>query len=392
MGIRRVLGVLGIVGALVAGPVTTAPAGAAPPTAKLAADWAQDGYGPGNTAANLLEHTITKNNVAKLRYRGSLVSPVVRASCLAQLPPVVAGGRMFLSDAAGFSAYNAVTGARLWRHTFQYPSDQEPPLFAVSGSTLLASVETCGSNSDPDSTLTAYDAATGAVRWSFKRDAPMTTMVVDDGLIAVGGGDAGLDEVGVYRLSDGARVWSRPGVALAAGVSANGRLLLTRLDHTGAVAVRLSTGSPLWTVKRDWSVVSADPAGQRFLVSDPNNDLTAVDAASGAVRWTATGASGLLATDGTRVYVTHEEHLRALRAADGRPVWDVDLQGPAERPTVAGNVVYAPADGQFLTLLDPATGESLDDLPMIPSLHGHVVVCAGRLYATDGRVLDMYTP
>jgi outer membrane protein assembly factor BamB len=121
---------------------------------------------------------------------------------------------------------------------------------------LLAAVNDCGSTSDPDGDLTAYDAATGAVRWTVHRDALLYRIVVDRDIVAVGGGDASADVVSAYRRRDGALLWMRTGVEMGAGVSAGGRLLLTRTDHSGAVAVEIGTGRPLWTSTAEWTAAA----------------------------------------------------------------------------------------------------------------------------------------
>jgi outer membrane protein assembly factor BamB len=380
-----------VVAGVIAGALLSTPAAAAAPDG-----WLQDGYGPGNTGVNPAEHTVTAANVGKLRYRWSLVSPVVRGSCNFQTPPVVAGGRLFLPDQAGFGAYNAATGARVWRHAYSSAGDSVPPKFAVAGSTLLAAGNTCGSTSDPDGDLTAYNAATGAVRWTVHRDAPMWQLVVDGDVIAIGGGDAGDDVVSAYRLADGARLWTRSGVELGAGASAAGRLLLTRVDHSGAVAVNLATGKALWSTPADLSVNAADPSGHRFYATRADGALVAVDAKTGAVAWTRPavtplGASAALATDATRLYIASDEHLIALRATDGAKLWDVDLYGEVYRPIEAGGVLYVAAHSQPLAMLDPATGESLDPDPLIADTYGHPVLAAGRLYVTTGRILDAFS-
>jgi outer membrane protein assembly factor BamB len=358
--------------------------------------WSQDGYGPGNTGTNPTEHIITAANVASLRYRWSLVSPVSRGSCLAQSAPVVAGGRLFLTDQGGLAAYNAVTGVRLWRKAVTVPADQETPKLAVAGSTLLAAADTCGSTSDPDGDLTAYNAMTGAQRWTVHRDAPMFRMVVDGNVVVVGGGDAGIDAVTAYRLSDGKQLWNRTGVDLAAGVSAGGRLLLSRADHSGALGVDLATGHTLWTVPAEWWVLAADPAGQRFFTADPNGRLIAVDAATGEKLWAMNGAGGMnggvaeVAVDATRIYVSHQDDVLALYTKNGKTAWSRDLFGAVGRPVVAGNVLYVPAERQPLAILEPSTGNVLDDSSPIAGVFGHPVIVDGRLYVTDGRLLDTF--
>jgi outer membrane protein assembly factor BamB len=380
---------------LLAGALTVSIA--SPAMAKAApSSWAQDGYGPGNTGDNPAEHTITSANVASLRYRWSLLSPVVRGSCMAQSPPVVADGRLFLPDQAGIGAYNAVTGTRLWRRAVKWPGDQETPKLAVIGSTLLAAADTCGSVSDPDGDLTAYNAATGATRWTLHRDAPIYQMVVERNVVVLGGGDAGDDVVSAYRLSDGKQLWTRSGAELGSSVSAGGRLLLTKADHTGAFAADLVTGKVLWSVTAQWSVLAADLGAKRFFAADPGGRLFAVNAATGAVQWSVDGAGGLngglaqVAADAARIYASQGEHLIALRLGDGEKVWDRDLFGEVGRPVVAGDVVYVTAEDQPLTMLEPSTGNVVDDSSPIADGYGHPVIVDGRLYVTSGRLLDAY--
>jgi len=341
--------------------------------------WSQDGYGPGNTGNNPTEHVITAANVASLRYRWSLVSPVSRDSCMAQSPPVVAGGRLFLTDQGGFAAYQAVTGARLWRKAMAVPADQETPKLAVAGSTLLAAADTCGSTSDPDGYLTAYNATTGAQRWTVHRDAPMYRLVVDGNVVVVGGGDASIDAVTAYRLSDGKQLWNRTGMDLAAGVSAGGRLLLSRADHSGALGVDLATGHTLWTVGAEWWVLAADPAGQRFFAADPKGRLIALDAATGRPQWTVKDAGGEVAVDATRIYVAHQDEVLALYTKNGKQAWSRDFFGAVGRPVVAGDVLYVPAERQPLAMVEPSTGNVLDDSSPIAGVFGHpVIVEIGR--------------
>ncbi len=375
-----------LVGVLAVGLAPSVEAASAAP----ASDWAQDGYGPGNTGVNPYERTITTRNAGKLRYRWSVLSAVTRSGCMAQSPPVVAGRRLFLPDANGFAAYDAVTGERLWRRNLAI-FDSETPKFAVSGNLLIAATNTCGSVSDPDGELTAYDAATGGERWSVKRDAPMHHMVVDRNVVAIGGGDAGEDRVTAYRRSDGRELWSRADVELGADVSANGRLLLT--NSKGSRAVDIVTGKELWSTKAQWTVAAADPSGERFIVGDATGTLYALHARDGKTVWSTPNAAGQIAVDNERVYVARDTHLVALTAKDGKKVWDQEfLSNPLGRPTVAGGVVYAPIEDGWLVMRDARTGADLEDQPIVSDVHGHAVVAGGRLYVTNGRVLDVFTP
>ncbi|GIJ50278.1 hypothetical protein Val02_71640 [Virgisporangium aliadipatigenens] len=363
---------------------------ATPAAAASGEGWAQDGYGPANTGWNPHERAINPRTAGALTYRWSIVSPAVRASCLGQWSPVVAGGRMFLSDANGFAAYDAATGRRLWRHTVDSTADEETPELSVAGDTLVAAANTCGSTSDPDGLLTAYDAATGRERWSLRRDAPMYQVVVAGDVVVAGGGDAGVDTVTAYRLDDGRPLWTRDGVELGSGAAAGNLILLTRTDGSATEAVHLRTGKRLWTRPAEWSVQAADRDGRLFLATTPGGDLLAVHARTGATAWKAPNAAGRLAVDDTRVYVAHGEDILALNLTDGRPAWKHEVWSPVARPVVAGGVVFAGSDLQSVTMLDARTGQPLEDTPIIRRSVGHVVVVDGRLYATDGRVLDMF--
>jgi outer membrane protein assembly factor BamB len=377
-------------GAAGAQPILTRAGAAGAPTGT----WAQDGYGPGHAGYNPGETAITTKNVATLAYRWSIVSPVVRDACGQQDPPVVGGGRLFLTDQRGFGAYDAATGHRLWTVAWSDPADEIAPALALDGSTLLVATDDCQSVSDPDGELTAYNVATGAVRWAVHRDAPFYSMVVDAGIVVAAGGDAGADETSAYRVSNGHAQWNRFNTALPVGVEFGGRLLLQRTDGTGAVAVRLTTGAKIWQTSKNWFAEAA--GGSHFYVDANDTDLVSVNAATGAVAWTAHGdansnAGATIAVDTTRVYATVGDDIIALNAATGTPAWDTSIGDRTGRPIVAGGVVYATDPAEPGDVLDAKTGADLDpDAPYRMEI-GHAVVAGGWLYVTDGRVTDAFS-
>jgi outer membrane protein assembly factor BamB len=376
------------VASLAAAPVTAAPVAVAPHVA--AGVWAQDGYGPGNTGVNPSETTITAANVAALAYRWSIVSPLAHDACGHQNPPVLGGGRLFLTDQGGLAAYDATTGHQLWTKRFVDPADESAPVLAVAGGTLLVATDDCQSQSDPDGDLTAYDVATGAVRWHVHRDAPMYTGVVDGNVIVVAGGDAGQDQVSGYRVGDGKHLWDRADVRMAAGVSAGGRVLLSRIDN-GTIAVRMSDGGRVWSTSTEWSAVAATPNGHRFLVTNAGGDLVEVYGGSGDVAWTAKGRAGQVAVDANHVTVANGTELIGLDAK-GRQKWADEAFSAVRRPVVADGVVYAAVSDGSVLVVGENDGTTLDLDPLYGNVVGHVVVTGGRLYATDGRILDVFTP
>jgi len=88
--------------------------------------------------------------------------------------PVVANGRVFTLGIAGaLTAHDAATGRELWRHDFKQRFKATSPAFgtamspAVDGERVIAHV-----GGDNDGSLSAFDAATGVERWSWKADGP----------------------------------------------------------------------------------------------------------------------------------------------------------------------------------------------------------------------------
>jgi outer membrane protein assembly factor BamB len=95
------------------------------------------------------------------------------------------------------------------------------------------------------------------------------------------------------------------------------------------------------------------------------------------------------------VYVTRGTALQIRSTATGALLWSTDFGQWAQlgKPVVARGVVYATVDGTELYPFDAVTGRALHDehWPLYAGVVGHPVIVNGRLYVTDGRVLDMYS-
>ena len=88
--------------------------------------------------------------------------------------PAVAGGRVFTFGISGIlSAFDAATGRLAWRKDTGAEFGQGSPLYGVAlspvvdGGSVIVHVGGPGKGA-----LTAFDAATGAVRWAWKGDGP----------------------------------------------------------------------------------------------------------------------------------------------------------------------------------------------------------------------------
>ncbi|WP_245242816.1 PQQ-binding-like beta-propeller repeat protein [Natronococcus sp. JC468] len=109
-----------------------------------------------------------------------------------------------------------------------------------------------------------------------------------------------------------------------------------------------------WTYDRTGDLAVVD--GAVYLRT--GNEVHAVDAADGSVRWTVDGidAAGTPAVAGDTVYVGGGQ-LTALEAASGDSRWTIPLEGTATAPTVVDGVVYVVADGELLAV-DAADGST----------------------------------
>jgi outer membrane protein assembly factor BamB len=368
-------------------------AGPVPVQAGSALDWAQSGYSAGDTYYNPGESVINAASVNAVRRRWTVALPEARERCARAAEPVVAGGRVFVPQETGISAFQAGTGQLSWRFTWPYPEDESTPHLAVSGGLLIVANHGCQSQSDPNGTVRALSVSSGRLVWSAALQAPVESLVVDRG-IAVVSGESASDSPAVVGLgvADGTQRWQLADHS-SAGVSAAGRVLVSRVGAAGTSALSITTGKAVWTKAVVWAGQAATPAGDRFYVSDRRNAMLCLDSATGAVVWTAARkGSPLIAADGRRVYRAMTNRIEALDARTGRVRWTAPFAGNAGQPVRAGGLLYATVDaGKPLGILHAATGRRASAGNQIGSVvGGHVVVTGGWIYAIKGNTLSGY--
>lgn len=366
----------------------------APAAAAAGPEWAQPGYGPGNTYYNPGESVINAGSVNGVKRRWAAPLAVLdQWSCSGPSAPLVAGGRVYVTDVAGIAAYHARTGRLAWRHAWENPEDESTPLLAVSGGLLLAANHGCQSMSDPDGAVTALDVASGRQAWRTSTSIPLGSLVVDKGM-AVVSGESPSDTPTVLgiRVSDGKERWSLEDYR-SSGVSAGGRVLADSTSGVQTRAVSITTGATLWSKAVTWNARAATPAGDRFYASGAANALICVDSADGAVLWTAArSANNPIAADGRRVYLVVTDGIEALNAGTGRRAWTARFAGGTGQPVRAGGLLYtAVAAGAPPGIVNAATGKVVSSGRQFGGLdRGNVVVTAGWIYLTRGNSLFGY--
>ncbi len=169
--------------------------------------------------------------------------------------PVLAEGRLFSFGITGvLSAWDAASGRLVWRKSFEASHRATAPLYGSAMSPVVESGRVIAHvGGHDDGALTAFDAATGAVAWSWKGDGPG---------------------------------YASPVVATLGGV----RQLVTQ-SQNALVGLAADTGALLWRVplRTPWDQNSVTPivSGDLVLYSGLDAPLAAVRPVKKATGWAA---------------------------------------------------------------------------------------------------------
>lgn len=363
--------------------------------------WLQPGFSASHSWANPQERSLKPGNVARLQQIWSQKLGQFYVGATTQADGLVYA----CSNLYGLSSLDAATGAEQWS-TFvggqcgsaTLSSDAayvttwggSPTRYALTavrrtdGSTLWsvppAQRDSLGFENptlvgstlyvaDRRSGVSAFDAATGALRWQAETGMLNQQATVAGGLVYVstwGNGGTAAQRVFAFSARDGALQWSRPTDT-------------SNSQYPAAVA-----------------------EGRVFVGSDAGT-LYAYDAAQGTPLWktTFTGyVSAPIVAAGPAVFVnTGTGTVSALAAASGKVQWSTVLPGGA---TLASNLVLANGvlffsiidnDAQHkLATMDARTGRAIAVLPtLLWGSHAQIAVVEGRVHvATNYGILQVF--
>lgn len=340
--------------------IAIAPAGAAASGA-ASSPWTQTGGTAGLARVNLTESTLTPTAVEHAKLLRSLATPSGKGFCFDGVPasPVLDGGRVYDTAGNQVNMYNAQTGHRVWSAILDADYDTQIFGVAVGHGLVVAGGTGCDSQSDPNGVLTAFNAATGKVKW-LVGDGPIWEVLESGNDVVVSGDSPGDGTVtSVYDVTDGALVWTQ-----SSGECDNSRVIVVHTTvitdvcdpNTNAATLEgesLATGALQWSRPGDWIVLAGSDHsthGHAYAIN-PSGAVTDLNAASGATRFTLTGATGVLAVDNTRVYAEcGTQTICGYSESTGARLWHVD--DPSTLGAEADGVLYL-ADGK---LLNAATG------------------------------------
>jgi len=249
----------------------------------------------------------------------------------------VAGNRVYVASAYGFlGAFDASTGAEIWRERFDAPLMGAP---AVAGDRVFVSVG--------DSTLWSLDAATGRIDWTL----------------------AGTESISIMSRT------AAPAVSGDTVVfpTQSGELRALRRGNGASVWASIIAGRRVGAAYATITSVTGDPVvdGNRVYAANQSGRLMAVDMRSGEQLWSAHEAaySPVWPVGGSVFLVSDQNRVIRLDAATGEPVWAHALPlftderprrqaqiFPQYGPVLAGGRLWVASGDGALRGIDPASG------------------------------------
>ena len=263
--------------------------------------------------------------------------------------------RAYLASGSYVIGIRLSDGTKLW----QYPEKAGPQHF-YSSPTVAADGQVLVGSAGSDYGLVSLDGTTGAAKWPVPfagRDRWVAPPVVTGTTVYAANNDGTLYAI---SLADGSKQWSiHLGGEIWGAPATNGKLVFVNsLDHN-LYAVDSSTIKLVWKVDLGGAAPSAPAVsadGSTVYTGSFGKKVFAVDAATGAVRWTATTRDwiwGTPALTGSNLLAADiSGNIYSFGAADGKdagPVLQPDgpiTGGPLV--TSAGGVVVATESGNVV--------------------------------------------
>lgn len=332
--------------------------------------------------------------------------------------PVVSGGRIFTLDSRALVVATGRGGETLWQ-TDLTPAGERADDASGGG---LAAGEGMVFATTGFGELVALDAASGALAWRQRFDAPVGgAPAVADGRVYVVARDASAWAV---SARDGRVLWQIPGTPTISGViggsapAVDARQVIFPFTSGQMIAVARDSGAGLWNTQvagqrpgrayAAFSDLTGDPviADGTVYAGTMAGRLVAIDADTGLLRWSAAdGATGPVVVAGGAVFfVNDEDQLMRVDAQSGAEVWRIDMPyfrtaRPKRRrdivahygPVLAGGRLVLASSDRLLRFFDPVSGALAATVPMAAGAAAAPAVAGGVLYVLDqGGTLEAF--
>jgi len=312
------------------------------PGPQAATAWTQ----PGGNAENAVEHVIAAADFAVAWKRDIGVGSSRTRQVMA--PVVADNGKIFVLDGeAGVTAVDAGTGGVLWKADVKVDEQDKGSRFlgigfgggGDSGGGFGGGVAVGGGKvfvSSGYRTMTALDAATGAVLWRSTVDLPIHgaptvsgqrvfVIDVDNQLIA-------------FNVNTGQQDWSYRGITEPARImrasspAVSGDTILAPFSSGELVALRASNGQPVWQEVLSRTSRTSALSELRDIAGRP------------------------VISRGFVYAVSHSGVLQAMDLRSGQPKWSLPVAG-VNAPLPVGDVVYVVSKSGELTVVNRENGQ-----------------------------------
>jgi outer membrane protein assembly factor BamB len=280
------------------------------------------------------------------------------------MPPQTLNGRINLTsmqaNGPNLFALDAKSGKILWRYNTQGAIGIPP---TAGGNQVFVA-------SDIGSThyLRAIDAKSGTLIWQYTRSNPPECMCSQASILSGNLLFAQSDGHSLYAFApNGAapsrRLWQFPGngAALTSPVVADGRVVFGSGDHN-VYALDAKTGAVKWTATTGY-IFTATPLVSNgvVVIGDQGGNVSGFDLATGKSLWSNTVGTVdvAAAAKADTAYLVAEDHcVYAFNIKSGQQLWQTCMDDFSQfSPVIAGNlVIVANRAGQLLGL-DAQTGK-----------------------------------
>jgi outer membrane protein assembly factor BamB len=364
-------------------------------------DWPQPRFGPEGTGFNPFESGISTSNVSGLQQRWSESS----LAPFAESSPIVANGVVYANSAAGrLDAFDASTGAGKWSFQMSAGNVAGSVISPAEANGVVYDIGGGCNNPNGCTTLYAIDASSGIQLWSSSIPPLSATLVVANGIVYVSSNGGNL---WAFNASTGVDLWDNtpdidgPAAADMMAAVANGIVYTKAANYNYLYAQSATSGAVLWsaqTTDATYSGGSSPTVANGIVYVYAPGKLSAFNATTGAPLWS--DAAGAIAPSETSpavangvVYLSSNDgKLAAFDATTGAPIWSSGTSVSTSSPVLANGVVYVGGTDRKLEGFNATTGTLLWSSGIIGSVEP--VVDNGVVYAgsNDGHIYAFSLP
>jgi outer membrane protein assembly factor BamB len=296
------------------------------PPGQINADWAQ----PGGNASKAIGHVALGDGLSRA-WTASIQGGSNRARLGAS--PVVSGGKLFAVDTEGqVVAFDAKSGARLWRTSLEIKKDGRPAAFGGGASAEGDMVYATNGAGD----VSAVRADTGAIVWQKRPAGPLRgSPTLSNGNVYVMTQD---NQIYALRASDGNTEWNESGPVGVSGIfgvgapSAAQSTIVAGYSTGELAAYRYENGRSLW-----------NDSLSRTSMSTSVSTLTDIDANP--------------VIDRGRVFALGQGgRMAAYELVTGQRIWEINIAG-ITTPVVSGEWVFVLTSEAKLLCVQRASGK-----------------------------------